>query len=315
MNRPVKNFARLCMILFGTLIFGLEPSAGLCAAERAVAVTALTEGQVRVLDGAKWQPVGEKQLMRNGSILETHAKGRVLLKFRDGSWMRIFQKTRISLASEKAPEHPRGRFERKWILNRGSFSAGLVPGRQSLEIRTPNRFEIQALEGVLSLSLQEGGTTVSVSRGTVKVRNARTGISLNGGQRLDRVLPSDLLSEKVHLIPFILLMEIQPKGSKDSGNLPQTLEVTVQLVRHMQNREMRRSGPLLLISPSSFYPEPRKLMLNSRGAAQIDLPLLPSLGKDPGSDGRVSLMVIMDSREAVSTVAGFAEYYVLPSRN
>ena len=79
MNRPVKNFALLCMILFGTLIFGMEPSVALCATERAVAVTALTEGQVRVLDGAKWQPVGDKQLMRNGNILETNAKGRVLL--------------------------------------------------------------------------------------------------------------------------------------------------------------------------------------------------------------------------------------------
>ena len=299
------------LLFFAVLLVSLSEVPGLEALGRPVAVVEMLEGSFT--HSTPNTRIGLKRFDRipSGSVLEAGKNAKILLRFRDGTWLRLFQNSRLFLKTEKTPEGSYQHFQREWVLLQGSLVAGLAGTRQQLVLKIPESFEIRISEGLLGVSNHAEGTSVSLSSGEARVRNALSSVTLKPGQWLNKVATRDPLNLKVLPVLNILEVEvIQGKAGTDKKD-PVNPILKIQLKRRKSKRQLSLKLPVLLSSNMAF-PQTKTLKLNSRGAASMELSDMAFLSDDKGYAERIQLMLSADAPGFEKIGAGFTEVSLIP---
>lgn len=303
---------RIPLLLFlAVLLVSLSGAPILKAWGRPVAVVEMLEGSFTHSTPDKRIDLKRFDRVPSGSVLETGKNAKILLRFRDGTWLRLFQNSRMLLKIEKTPEGSYQLFQREWVLLQGSLVAGLAGTRQQLALKIPESFEIRISEGLLSVSNHAEGISVTLSSGEARVRNALSSVNLKPGQWLNKVTTKDLLNLKV--LPVLNILEVEMiQGNAGTGiKDPVNPILKIQLKRRNSKRRLSLKLPVLLSSNMAF-PLAKTLKLNSRGAARIELSEMAFLSDDKGYAERIHLMVSADAPGFEKIGAGFTEVSLIP---
>ena len=149
------------------------------------------------------QQTGRKLVARSGSflgeedILETGKDGRVSILFRNGSKIRLFEDTKLSIQKALEANIVTRAFEIEIQLHTGSIRANFLPGQQIASIQTPQA-TIKVDGTVFRMEEKpRSGTTISMTEGKLFVNNGVSSTELFPGQRLSEVKYLDELSTKL----------------------------------------------------------------------------------------------------------------------
>lgn len=130
------------------------------------------------------QQTGRKLVARSGSflgeedILETGKDGRVTILFRNGSKIRLFEDTKLSIQKALEANIVNRAFEIEIQLHTGSLRANFLPGQQIASIQTPQA-KIKVDGTVFRMEEKPGsGTTISMTEGKLFVNNGVSSLEL-----------------------------------------------------------------------------------------------------------------------------------------
>ena len=107
----MKCWNRLKLFL-GALFVILLYIPSLEARGRPVAVVEMLDGEFFSLNSKKRTSLKKLDRVHSNSLLEGGGKGRLLLRLRDGSWLRLFGNSRLILKREDSPEGSNPYFQR-----------------------------------------------------------------------------------------------------------------------------------------------------------------------------------------------------------
>ena len=120
------------LFFMAVLLVMLSGVSGLKAIGRPVAVVEMLEGSFIQWRIKKSKTVNQLDRIQSGCILEGGQNAKLLLRFRDGSWLRLFPNSKLLLKSEKLPQSSHKHFQREWVLLQGALMANLEGSRQKL---------------------------------------------------------------------------------------------------------------------------------------------------------------------------------------
>lgn len=148
-----------------------------------------------------WKPAQKGLGLESGTLVKTDEKSFLLIKFLDGSFLRVGENTTLEVVGE----NPKGNYARKVNVENGGVDFKITKTKGKFEFTTPlSVATIRGTEGLLisrtdadTLMVREGEVDffnkISNLRGIVKA--GEIGISTKGGEIITRIM-TDLERQK-----------------------------------------------------------------------------------------------------------------------
>ena len=247
------------------------------------------------------QQTGRKLVARSGSflgeedILETGKDGRVTILFRNGSKIRLFEDTKLSIQKALEANIVNRAFEIEIQLHTGSLRANFLPGQQIASIQTPQA-KIKVDGTVFRMEEKPGsGTTISMTEGKLFVNNGVSSLELLPGQRLSKVKYLDELSTKLENMKTQIFMNLTPEIVDLSEFTTQKMTLTLQLADLKSSKVVRAAGKVYLESDFYNLRLPSMTTLDSSGFVRIPARIRPPRVSDKAFDGQIVVRAFLDS--------------------
>lgn len=233
------------------------------------------------------------KLLREDDVIQTGRDGRVTVLFRNGSALRLFENSELSIRRARETLIEERSFEIDLNLKTGSLRANFLPGRQIARLHTPV-VQIDVQGTVFRVNEGSQGSTIAVTEGRLLVSNGNSSLTLYPGQRLNQVSFLDDLSEKLETIPTQLVVESAPSRVDLGTSELQTLTLLLQLTDLQSRRIVRSSGPVYLESDYYNLRFPSSANLDSTGFVRIPVKIGPPPLADKKFDGRIIIRAFLD---------------------
>ncbi|PCI30296.1 MAG: hypothetical protein COB67_02135 [SAR324 cluster bacterium] len=242
-------------------------------------------------------------ILNDRDIVTTGRRAKATIIFRDGSEIRLFQKTRFVI--EKSEESKTGtrRFFHHFKLTLGSFWGKFTKGRQRTMIKTPT-----ATIGIKGTNVafveRNGKLDISLSAGLISIENEDEKILLQPGQRVQGMTREGNIQEKVGNLPYRVLIKpdnthIQlPKAGQEKE-----MFFTLQIIENKTQKNIYRSGAVYLSLELDKIVFDEYVSLNQRGYARIRAKIKP-FQKADYKNGQVQIFAVMDGEEFMDVGAG-----------
>lgn len=262
------------------------------------------EGSVKVIQAKEKDTISGRKglLLRDGDTIVTAAKARATIKFRDGSEIRLFQKTTFQVQAQEAKGKDRF-FKVNLFMKLGSFWGNFAKQKQIAQIGTPT-----ATIGIKGTTLRvvdrDGTARVSLTEGLIDVKNDRTTVELVPGKRLTDFTSTDDLDKKIADIPYTLEMKSEKKKLTFPGNSPEEVFITIQMVDIKSGGNVSRNGKLYLRSNYDRISYPKTANLDNRGFTRVGIKVHPPETSDAELRGNVYVWAVVDQENADDTKEG-----------
>ena len=247
------------------------------------------------------QQTGRKLVARSGSflgeedILETGKDGRVSILFRNGSKIRLFEDTKLSIQKALEANIATRAFEIEIQLHMGSLRANFLPGQQIASIQTPQA-TIKVDGTVFRMEEKPGsGTTISMTEGKLFVNNGVSSMELFPGQRLSEVKYLDELSTKLENMKTQIFMNLTPETVDLREFTTQKMTLTLQLADLRSSKVVRSAGKIYLESDFYNLRLPSRTSLDSSGFVRVPVRIQPPRVSDKAFDGQIVVRAFLDS--------------------
>jgi len=265
----------------------------LCSAKTApiLAVLSQIKGKVKAGTAKKMtEGTNGKMLLRRHRV-RTEKSGRATIFFYDGSEVRLFGATELTIGAKKSRSSRWVRY--RLVLNSGSFWGHFVRGKNPVEIEGGG-IRLQLSNASLRFSKKKTGIDISVPSGMAKVFNKGSSLKLFAGQRLYQIQQNEFLPKKVSLIPNQLKLRIEPSALVFSGKEPLKLNLDFQVIRIGTHRPVDRSGPVHLKGNYYNLMIPDSIRINTDGKASAIIEVAMPPKNDRTFEGTVTFHAIMD---------------------
>ena len=272
--------------------------------EEIVASIQRLEGSVQVQVSKSGDTVQGRKglLLRDGDTVVTAEEARATLKFRDGSEIRLFQKTTFQVKAVESKGKDRF-FKVNLFMKLGSFWGNFAKQKQVAQIGTPT-----ATIGIKGTTLRvvdrDGKARVALTEGLIDVKNDRTKVELAPGKRLTDFTSQDDLAKKIADIPYKLEMQSEKKQLEFPSNSPEEVFITVQLVDINKGSNINRAGKLYLRSNYDRISFPAGSQLDNRGFARVAVKMDPPQASDVDLKGNVYVWAVLDYEDGDDTKEG-----------
>ena len=231
------------------------------------------------------------QMLLRRYRVRTEKKGRATIFFNDGSEVRLFGETELTIGAKKSRNYRWVRY--RLFLHTGSFWGHFVRGKNPVEIGGGG-MRLQLSDASLRFSRGKTGIDITVPSGMAKVSNKSSSVKLLAGQRLYQVRKNDFLPQKISLIPNQLKLWIEPSAPIFKGKESLKLNLHFQIVRYGTDRPVDRPGSVYLKSNYYNLKIPDSIRLNKDGKAKTTIEVAPPRSNDRTFEGTVTLHSIMD---------------------
>ncbi|MEE3162418.1 MAG: FecR domain-containing protein [SAR324 cluster bacterium] len=231
------------------------------------------------------------QMLLRRYRVRTEKKGRATIFFNDGSEVRLFGETELTIGAKKSRNYRWVRY--RLFLHTGSFWGHFVRGKNPVEIGGGG-MRLQLSDASLRFSRGKTGIDITVPSGMAKVSNKSSSVKLLAGQRLYQVRKNDFLPQKISLIPNQLKLWIEPSAPVFKGKESLKLNLHFQIVRYGTDRPVDRPGSVYLKSNYYNLKIPDSIRLNKDGKAKTTIEVAPPRSNDRTFEGTVTLHSIMD---------------------
>ena len=257
----------------------------------ALAVLSRIKSKVKTGYSKKMTEGFNGQMLLRRYRVRTEKKGRATIFFNDGSEVRLFGETELTIGAKKSRNYRWVRY--RLFLHTGSFWGHFVRGKNPVEIGGGG-MRLQLSDASLRFSREKTGIDITVPSGMAKVSNKSSSVKLLAGQRLYQVRKNDFLPQKISLIPNQLKLWIEPSAPVFKGKESLKLNLHFQIVRYGTDRPVDRPGSVYLISNYYNLKMPDSIRLNSDGKAKATIEVAPPRSNDRTFEGTVTLHSIMD---------------------
>jgi len=257
----------------------------------ALAVLSQIKSKVKTGYSKKMTEGFNGQMLLRRYRVRTEKKGRATIFFNDGSEVRLFGETELTIGAKKSRNYRWVRY--RLFLHTGSFWGHFVRGKNPVDIGGGG-MRLQLSNASLRFSREKTATDIAVPSGMAKVSNKSSSIKLLAGQRLYQVRKNDFLPQKISLIPNQLKLWIEPSAPVFKGKESLKLNLHFQIVRYGTDRPVDRPGSVYLISNYYNLKMPDSIRLNSDGKAKTTIEVAPPRSNDRTVEGTVTLHSIMD---------------------
>ena len=257
----------------------------------AQAVLSRLKGEVKAGPAKKMSAGFNGRMLSNGYRVRTENKSGATIFFNDGSEVRLFGSTEITIGAQKSHNSRWVRY--RLVLRSGSFWGNFTRGNNPVEIGGGG-LRLQLSDSSLRFTKKKTGNNISVSSGIVKVFNKVSSVKIYTGQRLYHVQKNDFLPQKVTLVPNQLKLQIEPSTLAFSENKTLRLNLHFQVVRLGTDLAVKRSGPVLLSSDYYNLILPDSIQLNADGQARTSIGVKPPRSEDRTFDGTIIFNAIID---------------------
>ena len=275
----------------------------------AVASLGKLKGNVEVLRKIGARKESRKIPGRTGLILNdkdivvTGSSSKATIIFRDGSEIRLFQKTRFVI--EKSTESKQGsrRFFHNFRLTIGSFWGKFIKGRQRTKIKTPTA--TIGIKGTnVAFTERNGELDIALSSGLISVSNLDDEILLKPGKQIKALNREGAISEKISDLPYRVLIT-PDENHIDIPRSGKTGEIyfTIQIIDNATKKNVSRSGNVYISLELDKIVFDSEVQLNNRGYARIRAKILPFTRAD-FQNGQVHIFAVMDGAEFMDVGAG-----------
>jgi hypothetical protein len=246
------------------------------------------------------QQTGRKLVARSGSflgeedILETGKDGRVSILFRNGSKIRLFEDTKLSIQKALEANIVTRAFEIEIQLHTGSIRANFLPGQQIASIQTPQA-TIKVDGTVFRMEEKpRSGTTISMTEGKLFVNNGVSSMELFPGQRLSEVKYLDELSTKLENMKTQIFMNLTPETVDLREFTTQKMTLTLQLADLKSSKVVRSAGKVYLESDFYNLRLPSMTSLDNSGFVRVPVRIQPPRVSDKAFDGQIVVRAFLD---------------------
>ena len=245
-------------------------------------------------------------------VVYTNQGAKVSIIFRDGSIIRLFPKTRFII--EKSVETKKGarKFLHRFMLKVGAIWGKFTQKRQETVINTPT-----ATAGVkgtnVAFSQKDDKFSVSLSEGTVTIKNDDDSVELTSGQMIENVMKRGLIKNKVKRLPYqIIIHPGRIYFTKPIANEVTEVVFSLQLIDLRSNQQMERAGNIHLTSDLDKIEFPENVKLNARGYARVTAKISALEPHDLQYD-QAEILAIIDDKKYFDIGAGRAIVVIDPS--
>ena len=298
----------IAIFLIAVIMASLVYTPSILALE-AVASLGKLKGDVDVLRQIGSRRESRKIPGRTGLILHdkdvvvTGTRSRVTIVFRDGSEIRLFQKTKFII--EKSIEAKKGsrRFFNNFRLSIGSFWGKFTKGRQRTKIKTPTA-TIGIKGTAVSMIQRNDQLDVSLSTGRISVENDDEVMELLPGKMIKEIQKEGSIKDKVSDLPYQVLLKpdrnkikIPKRGDEDF------IYFTLQIIDSETKKNVERAGSVYVSLELDKIKFGEGIALNSRGYARVRATILP-FQKADYKNGQVEIFAIMDGENFMDVGAG-----------
>ena len=286
------QFLRWCLITISLSLLSFSfPVTAVAKTSPALGVLSLLKGEVTAGPAKKMSAGFNGKMLRNRYRVRTGKKSGATIFFNDGSELRLFGSTEITIGARKSHNSRWVRY--RLVLRSGSFWGNFTRRKNPVEIGGGG-LRLQLSDSSLRFTKKKTGNNISVSSGIVKVFNKVSSVKIFAGQRLYHVQKTDFLPQKVTLVPNQLKLRIEPSAPSFSANKTLKLNLHFQVVRLGTDHAVKRSGPVLLSSDYYNLTLPDSIQLNADGQATTSIEVKPPRSDDRTFDGSVTFNAIID---------------------
>jgi hypothetical protein len=272
----------------------------------AVASLKKVDGHVQVERGTSNNTlIGRMGLiLKDQDTIITGDRSKATILFRDGSEIRVFQKTRFTISNSKESELSGSRILiNKLILKLGSFWGKFTKGKQNTFIETPTA--TAGIKGtIVSFKEQNGKFSASLAMGSVTIENDDNSIVLNPGTMVNEITKTGSIQDKIVGLPY----QIQINPDQQKIDIPgegeeSTVYLSLQIINVKTNKNVNQNGPIYLSVDSDRLEFPNRISLNKRGYTRIKAKVKPFSKKDY-KNGKVEIIAIMDGEKFINVSSG-----------
>ena len=287
----IRRITRTFPLLVSALLC-LAPS---CVSAVPIAVLSQVSGEVRVWQDQQQttQKVTEGALLSSNHHLRTLDDGKVTLLLRDGSEIRVLEKTQLHLVRKaERTLTPSGSLQ--ITLYHGTLSAWFRQRSAHHQLTTP-ALSIESGKAEFQVQATKSRTSVVVAANSVRVRNRASTLLLKTGSRIYRAKVNDKLFRTVNPVPHALHLKlVMPlKIQKVTTDTP--LEFWVNLVRRGRNDPVDRPGLIRLSTNYYGLDLPELVTLKRDGKAVVRGTLKPPHPEDRLFNGKVVIRAATDN--------------------
>ncbi|MBI4082090.1 MAG: FecR domain-containing protein [Candidatus Lambdaproteobacteria bacterium] len=242
-------------------------------------------------------------LLRSGDTVTTEEKSQATIRFRDGSEIRLFPQTTFLIQGAKESQTSERSFKFNFRMRLGALWAHMVPQPQPASLSTPTA-TIGIKGTTFRVSERDARASVALNEGAVEVKNELSSVELTPGQRLAKITRQDNLPTKVTDIPYKLDLKAEKKELSFTGNRPEEVFVSVQLIEVKTGREVARTGPIYFRSNFDRITYPPAAVLNQRGFVRVPLVIPPPEASDDELNGSIYVWAVVDHEQGDDTGDG-----------
>lgn len=298
--RKIIHSAFLILLILGGL--GLQP---VFSAGTAIASLGNTKGVVEVIVTKDQKRVRGKDgvLLYVGDWVYTNNDGEATIFFRDGSEIRIFEKTELEIQDSGELQTKERSFHYNLFMKIGSLWGKFVTGRQKTKIVTSTA--TIGIKGTVMRVNDDGETArVSVAEGEISVGNETSSIILGAGKRLDSFGKTENLSDKVQDIPYRLAFSADEYQIDFNEGAEKTVRLNIQMQDVVNAKNIGRAGRVFFQSNYKNIKFPNYVSLNSKGFARFPVTIEPPHMDDNDFNGKIVIWAIMDGASYDNIGAG-----------
>ncbi len=277
----------------------------------AVASLGKLRGDVEVLRKIRGIKDSRKIPGRTGLILNdkdvviTGSRAKATIIFRDGSEIRLFQRTRFVIEKSEESKVGKRRFFHNFKLTLGSFWGKFTKGRQRTKIKTPTA--TIGIKGTnVAFSERDGRLDISLSSGLIEVENQHESILLQPGKGIMGMNKTGSIQDKVQDLPYRIM--IRPDKSHievpDKGGTEEIF-LTLQVIENKTQKNVYLSGNVYISMQLDKVVFDRNVVLNKRGYARIRA-LIKPFQKADYKNGQAQILAVMDGEQYLNIGAGQA---------